>query len=353
MKYSLLPVLLIALHLGACSSDDDDSPSDEQVAGSETGTDTIDDASAPDDTTDDSTTPDETTDDTSTADDTVDDPFSLGETVADAQLINGSQIGPEPNFWDCSLTRNDADTQLNEQYQFFNDNTGVVFAGTSSVTYSWNLLPDTSGRLDIDNDSGAIPNERWFVDFVSPTTFTANIAFADSEDERDNATFADTDARLQCVLTVVDDGPVNPNDTLTLQDDQIDNGLAPGEIAPVAQAIINTGSSFGLENELWSCITDDGQLDLLLGFYANGIGGTYTTQNGTLEREQSSYVVVDNEDTAFVVVDAVFNNEADQLELLDVVFERPFQFTTRLRSTALEVDTTAICETTLLLDLNI
>ena len=353
MKYPLLPVLLIALSVSACSGSDNDSPADEQVAGSETGTDTIDDAASTDETTADPSTPDETTEDSSTPDGTTDDPLSLGEMVSDAQLINSSQIGPEPNFWDCSLTQNDADTQLNEQYQFFNDNTGVVFVGTNSITYSWNLLQDTSGRLDITNDNGDTPFERWFVDIVSPTTFTANIAFATSEDERDNAIFADTDARLQCVLTVVDDGPVNPNDTLTLQDDQLDNGLAPGEIAPVAQAIINTNSSFGLENELWSCITDDGQLDLLLGFYANGIGGTYSTRNGFLEREQSSYIVVDNNDATFVIVDAVFNNEADQLELLDVVFERPFQFTTRLRSAGLDVDTTAICETTLLLDLNI
>jgi len=307
MKYWTLPILTIALVQAACSGGNPDA------------TDTV----------------------------LIDDPTSIttGAPFVADELMNDANIGPEPNYWNCRLRQNDATVSLEANYQFFLDFSGVVFTGPGSEAFTWDATGDGLGFIDIINAGGTIPLERWFVSKRSATNFSAAIAYGQTRVDLNAASPSSKDADILCVLYIVDDGAVNPADESLLS--QLDDGSGSGSgDTSIAGALLNDNSEFGLENQLWQCIAIDGTLDLLLGFYANGIGGIYNTRNGRLEGSQTTYTVSESNGIGNVSIDEGISNQAGQMQLSNIIFERANEFEATLRSSITNNDDVLIsCNT--------
>jgi len=308
MKYWTLPILLVSLAQAACS-------------GGGTG-----------------------------ADDSplINDPTGLSggdQAFAASSLMNNGGIGPTPNFWQCRLRQRNATVALETTYQFFTDLSGVSFFGAGSIYFDWDDTGANSGYIDLATDSENVPRERWFVSMRTPTTFSAAIVYAQTQSALNASSSAESSGNINCVL-YTEDAAVNPDDEGLL--DQFSDGGGDGsggDITSVAQMLINRDSEFGLESQLWQCLAVDGTQDLLLGFYRNGIGGVYNTRNGQLEGSQTTYTVSEIDEIGTVTIDAVLDNEADQLMLSDVIFERSGQFDARLRTSMTGTDVLISCNT--------
>lgn len=311
MKYWTLPFLMISLAQVACSGGStgaDDNPllNDPSAAGTEV-------------------------------------PGNAGVPLEVSSLMNNGGIGPEPNFWNCSLSQDDTSVALESTYQFFTDLSGVSVIGTGSNTFSWDISGADDGYIDLVNDTGDIPVERWFVSMRSPTTFSAAIAYRQSLDELANTSATTTNANIICVLSI-EEGAVNADDEGLLNplSDGTSDGTG-GDLTSVAQSLINDDSEFGLERQLWQCIAIDDSLDLLLGFYPNGIGGTYSTRSGQLEGSQATYTVSEIDGVGTVTMNAVLNNQTDTLTFSSLVFEQTSRFDARLQSSVSNIDVLVTC----------
>lgn len=238
-------------------------------------------------------------------------------------LINDARKGIEPNYWDCELSQQGVDTTLELTYQFFSDERGAILIGTNSETFSWYAPSDTEGDLVLASDGGGLGFERWFFDITSNTTFSADIGYSSAAHLVTQITQDQINAQLDCIL-FSDDTAVNTDDLPeSLLNDESGTPLSD---ATTAELIVNDNSSFGLENNLWFCISGDKSLDLLFGFYPLGVSGTYSTQNGLLEGSQSSYTVSGDA----INITAVLNNQTTQLEFTNVEFHRTTQFSAQL-----------------------
>lgn len=260
-------------------------------------------------------------------------------------IINSDRIGPQPNYWNCNLRQANATVALKSEYQFFHDNSGVFSIGPNHITFSWDAAASAgSGYIDITNHTGSVPVERWFVDSGSTTTFSANIDYAQSLEDLALTSRDSDDASLTCVLYASGEA-VNPEDESLLGPlNDIPTNGAEGDNATIAQSLVNVDSDFGLENELWECIAEDGSLDRLLGFFPDGIGATYTTRTGRLERSQFTYSVEESGDVGTVTIDAVVDNQAQQLQLTNLIVERSSQFLATYESTDLNKDVLVSCD---------
>ncbi|MFK8078817.1 MAG: hypothetical protein AB8B97_00910 [Granulosicoccus sp.] len=285
------------------------------------------------------------------ADDTsvLNDPttFSDGADLAfdTSNLMNDGGIGPTPNYWSCRLRQNNSTVALETSYQFFTDLSGVSYLGAGSVYFSWDVTGAESGYIDIVNDSGNIPVERWFVSMRSPTRFSAAMVYAESQNDLEGLSAAQSSGDINCVL-YADDGVLNPDDEGILEQLSDGNsGGSDGDITSIAQSLLNTDSEFGLESQLWQCTAIDGSLDLLLGFYRDGIGGVYNTRTGELQGSQTTYTVSEIDGVGNVSIDAVLNNEADQLTLSSLVFDPSGFFDARLQTAVNNEDVLITCNT--------